>query len=318
MIINTISIFLSKNNISNCKILLAISGGRDSMTLLNAMLRLRQEYNIKLGVAYVNHNLRDDSYDEQKFIANTVSSIDNIEFYEHIVDKKYWEQNKNSIEEKARKIRYDFFEKVAADYNFDYIATAHHLDDKIETFFINLLRGGGVETLCSIRQINGKIIRPLLNISRDEINQYISQNGIKFIDDYTNNQNDYLRNKIRHNIIPQLSEITPHYRKSIYHIFDYLTENVQAIDYFTDSAFNSCLKSQTANEIIINRDIFDTYPIAVRKNVIKLIIEKLNYPTEINLPLLTTLTAIKPQRINFCKGSLRAISKGKELRIARE
>ncbi|MBQ3923853.1 MAG: tRNA lysidine(34) synthetase TilS [Spirochaetales bacterium] len=314
-ITESVAAFLSTYHIRDKSILIAVSGGRDSMTLLHCLYSIKDKFHLSLSAAYINHHIRDDSDDEEAFVTKTVSAFENVPLYKHIIDRSYWLDHTQAVEETARRIRYDFFRRTAAEQNIDYIATAHHFDDRIETFFINLLRGGGVETLVSIPAVSSNIIRPLLNISRSEIDCYIRDNNIPYIDDSTNSGDAYLRNRIRHHLVPVLSELSDHYRQSFAHVFDYLTENVAAADWLTAQAL-SCVTYTDDHNAIIDRKAFSGYPVAVRKNVIKRIIADLHYPCAISLPLLEALTS--DGRIVYRSSHLSARSKNGKLYIKNE
>ncbi|MBP5448764.1 MAG: tRNA lysidine(34) synthetase TilS [Spirochaetales bacterium] len=314
-LINAVSDFLTAHHIQNCSVLIAVSGGRDSMALFHCLYSIKDKFHLSLSAAYVNHHIRADSDDEEAFVTKTVSAFENVPLYKHIIDRSYWLDHTQSVEETARRIRYDFFRRTAAEHHIDYIATAHHFDDRIETFFINLLRGGGVETLVSIPAVSSNIIRPLLNISRSEIDCYIRDNNIPYIDDSTNSGDAYLRNRIRHHLVPVLSDLSDHYRQSFAHVFDFLTENVAAVDCLTDQAL-SCVTYTDDHNAIINRKAFSGYPVAVRKNVIKRIIADLHYPCAISLPLLEALTS--DGRIVYQSSHLSAHSKNGKLYIKNE
>jgi tRNA(Ile)-lysidine synthase len=315
MIIKSVSDFLSAHHIRSKSILIAVSGGRDSMTLLHCLYSIKDKFHLCLSAAYINHHIREDSDDEEKFVTEQLSLMPDVMLYKYIVTPDYWTEHSSSVEETARRIRYDFFRRTAAEQNIDYIATAHHFDDRIETFFINLLRGGGVETLVSIPEYSEQIIRPLLNVSRDDINEYIRQNNIPYIDDSTNSGDTYLRNRIRHHLVPVLSELSDHYRQSFAHVFDFLSENVAATDWLTTQAL-SCVTYTDEHNAIINRKTFSSYPVAVRKNVIKRIIANLHYPCAISLPLLETLSS--DGRIVYRSSHLSARSKNGKLYIKNE
>jgi tRNA(Ile)-lysidine synthase len=130
---------------------------------------------------------------------------------EHIIAylQQFAAENKLSIEMAARELRYNWFEKIRAEYNAGAIAVAHHSDDSIETILLNLLRGTGLKGICGIRPKNGYIVRPLLCVNRKEIEDYLTENGIGYITDSTNLENEYTRNKIRNIVMPILREINP-------------------------------------------------------------------------------------------------------------
>ena len=178
------------------KIILALSGGEDSMVLLDI---LSQYKNSNIIAVTINHNLRDKS------------SLESIEIGKLLLNKNIkhiiinWEEGKNiksNIEEQARDARYNLLSSYAKEHNIKYIATAHHRDDQYETFLIRLLRGSGIDGLTSMQEItnfnnNIKLIRPLLSISKEEIQIYSKENKIKFFFDESNKDTKFLRNKIR-------------------------------------------------------------------------------------------------------------------------
>ena len=147
------------------------------------------------------------------------------------------------------------------------------------------------------------------------MHEYIRQNNIPYIDDNTNSGDTYLRNRIRHHLVPVLSELSDHYRQSFAHVFDYLTENVAAADWLTTQAL-SCVTYTDGHNAIIDRKTFSGYPVAVRKNVIKRIIAELHYPCAISLPLLEALSS--DGRIVYRSSHLSARSKNGKLYIKNE
>ncbi len=186
------------------KLLLAVSGGLDSMVLLHLLKSL--EYNI--AVAHCNFKLRGSESDyEEKFVVDKAKSIDIAVYTSSINTVEYAKINKLTIQEAARNIRYNFFNKLCDEYNYNFIVTAHHLDDRIETMFINLLRGTGIKGLTSIPVKNNRIVRPLLFATRKDILNYAKENNIEWCEDSSNNEDKYLRNQIRHYVIPVLLKL---------------------------------------------------------------------------------------------------------------
>ncbi|OHD05464.1 MAG: tRNA lysidine(34) synthetase TilS [Spirochaetes bacterium GWD1_27_9] len=265
----------------NSHILVAFSGGKDSVCLLNLLLNIKKEFNLKISVAYINHNLRGaESDEEEEFVTNYINSL-NISLYKKVIQKEYWASlKKKSVEMEARKIRYDFFYKIANQNYIDYIATAHHLNDKIETFFIQILRAGGIETLTSIPTKNDKIIRPIINFSKKEIESYIEENKLKYIEDSTNNENLYKRNIIRNKIVPLLKEINPNFEKTFLKLFSNLDEEVYFYKKIINKFYKGILISKNNGFIVIDKERYDGFDVALKKNIIKLILKKLDFPTK--------------------------------------
>lgn len=238
------------NLLQSKKLLLAISGGVDSMVLLDLMLKSQ----MNISVAHCNFNLRGKESDlDEKFVKNYCKHNNVPCFLNNFDTEKYASENKKSIQISARELRYDWFFKLKNEHNFDYIVTAHHLDDSLETFFINLSRGTGIEGLTGIRE-NENIIRPLLDFSRAEIEQYAIQNNIQWREDSSNSSDKYLRNTIRHNIVPLFKEINPEFLNSFSKTISYLQEVQSFCDEAVDKILNKLLiKENNNNYLKINK-----------------------------------------------------------------
>lgn len=208
------------------RILVAVSGGVDSMVLLH--LSVNGGYNT--SVAHANFKLRDVESDKDESFVKLACLDLKIPFFTEVlrVDKK----NEN-VQIAAREVRYNWFEKLCESHHFKYILTAHHLNDRIETFFINLLRGSGVKGLRSIPEKNENILRPILDFSKEEILAYAKENNITWREDATNKETDYLRNKIRHGIAVDFSMLSESADANLAKSMDFLTE---ANQYFERTA----------------------------------------------------------------------------------
>ena len=199
----------------NEKILVAFSGGPDSVFLYNLLFFLREYYSIEISLIYVNHNLREDVKNDLNFVEE-FSKENNVPLYIESVDvRKYAAENKKSIELAARELRYEAIEKVLQNLNYDKIATGHNLDDNIETFIFRLLRGTSLKGLKGIPSERKNIIRPILQFEKKEILNYLQENKKSYIIDYTNSENDYTRNYIRNEIFPMFVNINPTFRNKV-------------------------------------------------------------------------------------------------------
>ena len=199
----------------NEKILIAFSGGPDSVFLYNLLFFLREYYLIEISLIYVNHNLRKDVKNDLNFVEE-FSKENNVPLYIKSVDvRKYAAENKKSIELAARELRYEAIEKVLQNLNYDKIATGHNLDDNIETFIFRLLRGTSLKGLKGIPSERKNIIRPILQFEKKEILNYLQENKKSYIIDYTNSENDYTRNYIRNEIFPMFVNINPTFRNKV-------------------------------------------------------------------------------------------------------
>ena len=199
----------------NEKILIAFSGGPDSVFLYNLLDFLKEEYFLEISLIYINHNLREDVGNDLKFVKNFSEENDVPLYVKSVNVKKYATENKKSIELSARELRYEAIEKVLQNINYDKIATGHNLDDNIETFIFRLLRGTSLKGLKGIPEKRENIIRPILQFEKKEILNCLQENKKNYIIDYTNNENDYTRNYIRNEIFPMFVNINPNFRNKI-------------------------------------------------------------------------------------------------------
>lgn len=199
---------LKKNfpSISASKLIIAVSGGVDSIVLFHLCLKLK----LNFFVAHCNFKLRKKESDlDEKFVRD-LAIKHNIKFYTKSFNTKKLSNNDNkSIQMVARELRYSWFEELSKELNIKHILTAHHLDDSLETFLINLSRGSGIDGLLGIPEVNDTVYRPLLIFKKDEILSYAKENKITWREDSSNKKREYLRNQIRLEVIPKLKEINP-------------------------------------------------------------------------------------------------------------
>jgi tRNA(Ile)-lysidine synthase len=198
---------------SNKRILLAISGGVDSMVMLHRMLAIHG--NKALAVAHCNFNLRGKESDEDEAFVRAACKQLDIPFYcKRFQTTEYSSEKGLSIQEAARELRYQWFFELMRGHDLSALATAHHTDDSIETFFINLMRGSGPRGLSGILEDEKRhIIRPLMDMDRAAIHAYAQEHGITWREDRSNASTAYLRNAIRHDLIPLMEEMRPGFRK---------------------------------------------------------------------------------------------------------
>jgi|YelNatPaOPRAMG01_1025707.scaffolds.fasta_scaffold00642_4 tRNA(Ile)-lysidine synthase len=201
--------FIKDKNLIEKKdnILVALSGGPDSVALLCFLNKFKEKLKIELGAIHINHLIRGkDAYEDEEFCKNLCLTL-NIKFF--LVRKKvklFASKNKISIEQAGRKIRYDQFVKTATKYGFNKIATAHNSSDNIETIFLNLIKGTGLNGITGIPVKRENIIRPFLQVSKEEIFRYIKENSLIYRLDASNFSNHYERNFLRNEIIPAIKQ----------------------------------------------------------------------------------------------------------------
>ena len=229
-------IFQSKiSSLKHSKFLIALSGGVDSMVLANLFLK----NNLSFSVAHCNFNLRTkESDDDEKFIFDW-STENEIECYiSKFNTTDYCKKNKFGIQEGARNLRYEWFNELKNLHDFDYIVTAHHLDDQIETYLINSMRGSGLNGLIGITEKTESLLRPLLKILKNDILVYAKSNNIDFREDSSNSKNDYFRNMIRNLIIPQFKK----FDDNVMLKFQTTIDNLNSTKIFADIIVNQTKK----------------------------------------------------------------------------
>ena len=252
-------LFLSETNLyKDCKFLLAVSGGVDSMVLANLFLSNK----LNFSIAHCNFHLRGKESDNDEIFISKWCSENNIElFVKKFTTEDYCKNNKITIQMGARKLRYEWFEDIIKKEKHDFIVTAHHLDDQLETFIINSIRGTGIDGLVGIPANINKIIRPLLMISKEQIIEFSKVNKINYREDSSNDKEDYLRNKIRHSVVPYLKSDD----KNVLLKFKTTIENLNSTKLFIEKVISN-LKDRIfiheQNTIITNIDLLkDLNPI---------------------------------------------------------
>lgn len=251
------------------KVFVGFSGGADSTALLHFLYFFASDKGKKFTVeaVHINHCLRgEESVRDENFVKSFCSEIGVKLHLKRIDVKDVAQKNKIGLEEAGRMVRYEIFESLVENEN-DKIATAHTLSDSCETFIFNLIRGSSLKGLCGIPPVRGKIIRPLIDVTRKEIEQYCKENELKYIQDSTNFEREYTRNKIRLDVIPILKKINPNLEKSVSRTLSLISEDEKYIEEQTEKALDSikldqgydaeklkkfsyCLKSRLIIEIV--------------------------------------------------------------------
>lgn len=254
-------------------ILVALSGGPDSVALLYILLEMKKYYDIKIGAAHINHSLRGENSDgDEKFVEELCREL-GVEVYTKKVDIKACANDENIGEEEAgRKIRYAFFEEKAKEGGYNKIATAHNLNDNIETFLFRLMRGTGLEGLGGIPLKRENIIRPILTQKKSEILKYLEERNISYRIDESNNETDYTRNKIRLKLIPYIEkEFNGNFVDCLYP----LMEEIDGIN----THIRTVVEKELKEEVLHIKRLL-TYESALRKKIFKSFMER--YPVEVN------------------------------------
>ena len=234
--------------LKDTKLLIAISGGVDSVVLFHLLHKL----NYDVSLAHCNFKLRGKESDlDEKFIKNLNQISSNQIFTISFDTEKYAKEHKLSTQIAARELRYNWFQKLITEHKFEYVLTAHHADDNLETFLIHLTRGSGLEGFTGIPKVNGNIVRPLLAFSREEILNYAKDYDLEWREDASNASNKYIRNKIRHQVLPVLKDINPSILDSFAITIENLQESKQIIEDRIENIVSKVLKKE-ANFIKID------------------------------------------------------------------
>ena len=225
--------------------LLAVSGGVDSMVLAFIFKALGFNFQI----AHVNYKLRGEDSDADQKIVKDFCFQNDIKFHLYEVsenDKK----PENSIQLWARELRYNFFKQIQEKENLEFLVTAHHLNDQLETFVINLSKASGIKGLSGIPANDNKILRPLLNFSKEEIYDFAEEHQIKFREDISNKKNDYLRNKIRNELVPKLLETNDHFLENFKKSLSYLNQTKDFVQQQIEEIESKISISNDENKIL--------------------------------------------------------------------
>lgn len=261
----------------NDSIVIGVSGGPDSICLLHILNEIKNELNFKIYVAHINHMIRKEADSETEYVKEFCKNL-GIECYIKRIDVVEIANNlKRGTEETGRQIRYEFFNEILEKTNSNKIATAHNNNDKVETILMNILRGSGTSGLKGIEAIRDNMyIRPLINTSREEIEEYCEINKLYPKIDKSNNENIYTRNKIRNIVIPYIKrEFNPNIIKTINRLSEVANEENEYLNKVTENEFNKLLLEKANNSYVLNLKAFNKLELVIKRRVILYTINEL-------------------------------------------
>ena len=266
------------------KIVLGVSGGPDSISMLNILKEIKDEQIIKfeIYVAHINHMIREEAIDDEKYVEDYCNK-NNIKCYIKRIDVvKIANDKKIGTEEAGRKARYEFFEEILKKTNSNKIAIAHNINDKIETIIMHLLRGSGLSGLKGIEPIrDNKFIRPLIECERSEIEQYCEKYELNPRIDKTNFENEYTRNKIRNIVIPYIKqEFNPNIVQTLSRLSDVAIEEIKYISKQTQKIYQQILIEKEDRQIILNLKKFNEQEKIIKSQLILLTTKQLMGSTQ--------------------------------------
>ena len=254
------------------RLVLGVSGGPDSITMLDILNKLRKtdEFNFEIFVAHINHMIREESTDDEKYVENYCKKNE-IKFYSKRIDvNEYANNNKMGTEEAGRKIRYDFFDEVMKLTNSNKIAIAHNKNDKIETIIMNIFRGTGLLGLKGIEpKRNNKYIRPLIECERNEIEKYCSDNKLEPRIDKTNLCNDYTRNKVRNVVLPYIQkEFNPNFIETMNRLSEVAAETDNYLQKEIESVYKELVIEEKNKNIVLDLKKFNEKEEYIKKRIL--------------------------------------------------
>ena len=252
------------------KVLIGVSGGPDSMALLNILFKLKEELSFEIAVATFNHMIRRESNSEVRFVEKFAKNL-GIRFFKGKANvKQISSETKRSIEDTAREERFKFLFKIKEQEGFDKIALGHNLDDLTETMLINIFKGCGVSGIVGIKPLSfDGIIHPIIYIERKEIEEYLTENNIPYKTDFSNFSLCYLRNKIRYQVIPLIESIFPEAKKQLLHLSLITMEEDNFIDPIAKEELGMVKNNDHYSLVLVKR-----LPVALKRRVIKDILEE--------------------------------------------
>lgn len=274
---------IKENNLINKNdvIVIGVSGGPDSITLLTCLNKYKEKLNCKLIVAHINHLIRKDSTDDEKYVETICKNLKIKCYIKRIDITEIAKKEKLGTEEAGRKIRYEYFDEIAKKENANKIAIAHNMNDNAETMILNLIRGTGLTGLEGIQPIEyEKYIRPLINCTRKEIEDYCKKYKLKPRIDSTNKENIYRRNIIRNKILPQIEELNPNVIEALSRTSKIVKENNMFIKNEAELKYEKLKKyknekDKTKEAVIFNLKEFNVLNNTIKQNLILLAIEEL-------------------------------------------
>ena len=281
----------------------ALSGGADSVSLLFALNKLSQELDFTLSACHVNHGLRGEESDSDMRFCQELCDRLGIELHILNTDVRDFQKKHESIEETARRVRYDFFTEVSQGKK---LATAHNCNDSAETVLLNMMRGTGLKGLCGIPPVRGNIIRPLIRCTRDEVESYCNENALSYVTDKTNLSDDYTRNKVRHSILPEIMKINSSFLETASRMQQHLREDSDLLESMAAQALENAKTEggYKAAEISV-------LPKPIRTRVIKKILSGGGIePSTLRISMTDDILLAGKGKINPCRNRFVIVKKG--------
>lgn len=303
-----------QNNLweKDSKIVIGVSGGPDSVCLLDILAKIKEKSELELHIAHVNYGLRGkDSEKDEKFVQDLA---ENYQLGLSVLLPGNIKKNESN-EDNLRDIRYSFFDKIRDELGYELIAVAHNQDDQVETFLLHLLRGAGLQGLSGMRHRNGRIIRPLLEVSRKDILEYLKYSGLRYRTDRTNKDDIFFRNKIRNKLVPYLEKnFNPNIKKIISNSTSNITEDLDLISELSEKC-GEVLGGASASRIL------ELHPSLQKRTILKAIEKEKgdlkNIESAHMEEILKIIKSKKSKNQKFSFQGLKLTRKGDKLNLAK-
>lgn len=281
----------------------ALSGGADSVSLLFALSKLSQELDFTLSACHINHGLRGEESDSDMRFCQELCDRLGIELHILNTDVRDFQKKHESIEETARRVRYDFFAEVSQGKK---LATAHNCNDSAETVLLNMMRGTGLKGLCGIPPVRENIIRPLIRCTRDEVESYCTENALSYVTDKTNLSDDYTRNKVRHAILPEIMKINSSFLETASRMQQHLREDSELLESMAAQALDSAKTEGGYKAVELS-----ALPKPIRTRVIKKILSDGGIePSTLRISMTDDILLAGKGKINPCRNRFVIVKKG--------
>ena len=258
------------------RVIVAVSGGPDSMALLSTLYHLRSRYALTLMVAHVNHLLRAEEAHRDAIFVQQQAARFALPFYQTQVQTKTHQRATGlSPQHAARQLRYAFFETLRSSVNASHVALGHTADDQAETLLMRFIRGGGPASLGGIPAVRPPFVRPLITTSRSSILAYLDQAGMAWVSDSSNTQRTYLRNRLRLELLPMLQRYNPQVVTRLNELAEMLQAESRVLDHYTDSMCTQLIRWRTDGRVVIQCTPYATAPLAIQRRVVRRVIDTL-------------------------------------------
>lgn len=259
----------------NDRILVAFSGGTDSLALLMVLHELKERLKIEIGACHLNHMLRGKDADEDENFTEEICRKLDVPFYSMKADvKAYAKENRLSLEAAGRALRYAFFKEIMVSLKYDRCATAHHLDDQVETVLMNIMRGSGLNGLTGMSPLREEFVKPLLFLKKEELASFLKEKNLEPREDDSNQESVFRRNRVRNELIPYIREnFNEDFPETLFRMSELLSSDSDFLEETVEEKAKSCLLIESKERIIIRKEAFKLHQAILRRLIQKAILQ---------------------------------------------